>query len=177
VQPLVVPAITYPRARCPATRARHAAELCHGAVIMSFVAQAVLDNRAALPPAGHRGSSHTWVSRGCLALLMFPLLSHSATDGVSGREGDELCPPCILVWTACGVSRPGRRQWRMRTGRRRTAASRVRTRSPFYTRPGPPLTTSRPVEPRYAYARAPGAMVSKDVTAQVRTERRVRLGA
>jgi hypothetical protein len=60
------------------------------------------------------------------------------------------------------------------TGRRATAANRLRASNPLCTRPGPPLSTSRPVEPRDAYARAPGAMVSQDVTTQVRTERRVR---
>jgi hypothetical protein len=42
------------------------------------------------------------------------------------------------------VSRRGRRRWRMSTGRRATAASRVRARSPCCTRAGPPPRASRP---------------------------------
>jgi len=55
VQPLGVPAIAQPRARSPAIRVRHAAELYHGARLMSFVTQAVLEEHATLPSAGTEG--------------------------------------------------------------------------------------------------------------------------
>ena len=64
--------------------------------------------------------------------------AHASGLRTSRTRGGVSWDRSVCHW--CRVSHRGRRQWRLSTGRRATAASRVRARSPVRTRAGPPLT-------------------------------------